>query len=146
LKEEDKDVKPKGKREKKDKLKEEQDARHKWWLEEKELGEEEKWKDLKHNGVVFCPLYVPHGVKPLYEGKPVDLTPEQEEYATYYAQYLETDHVKKEVFRSNFWKCWKKLLNPKKSQPHIIRNFEKVDFRPIWTHLEKRKEEKKKQD
>ena len=127
------------------KMREEDEARHKWWLETPDLAEDEKWKTLKHSGVLFAPLYVPHGIKPLYDGSPVDLTPEQEEYATYYAQYLETDHVKKEVFRENFWKCWRKLLNPKKGQgpPSIIKNFEKVNFRPIWDHLDQRKEVRK---
>jgi DNA topoisomerase-1 len=37
-----------------------------------------KWTTLEHNGVMFSP-YKPHGVKMLYNGQPVDLTPEQEE-------------------------------------------------------------------
>uniref|UniRef100_A0A453D542 DNA topoisomerase I DNA binding eukaryotic-type domain-containing protein n=2 Tax=Aegilops tauschii TaxID=37682 RepID=A0A453D542_AEGTS len=36
-----------------------------------------KWSTLVHNGVIFPPPYKPHGVKMLYNGKPVDLTPEQ---------------------------------------------------------------------
>ena len=40
---------------------------------------ETKWETLHHCGVVFPPDYVPHGVKMLYDGRPVDLTPEQEE-------------------------------------------------------------------
>lgn len=42
-------------------------------------GEGKKWTSLVHNGVIFPPAYKPHGVKMLYKGKPVDLTPEQEE-------------------------------------------------------------------
>lgn len=42
-------------------------------------GEGQKWTTLEHNGVIFPPPYKPHGVKMLYKGKPVDLTPEQEE-------------------------------------------------------------------
>lgn len=38
-----------------------------------------KWKSLKHNGVLFPPDYEPHGVRMLYDGQPVDLSPEQEE-------------------------------------------------------------------
>ena len=38
-----------------------------------------KWETLEHSGVLFPPEYAPHGVKMLYDGKPVDLTPEQEE-------------------------------------------------------------------
>lgn len=40
---------------------------------------QKKWTTLVHNGVIFPPPYKPHGVKMLYKGKPVDLTPEQEE-------------------------------------------------------------------
>ena len=38
-----------------------------------------KWATLTHSGVLFPPEYEPHGVKMLYDGHPVDLTPEQEE-------------------------------------------------------------------
>lgn len=40
---------------------------------------QKKWTTLVHNGVIFPPPYQTHGVKILYKGKPVDLTPEQEE-------------------------------------------------------------------
>lgn len=40
---------------------------------------QKKWTTLVHNGVIFPPPYNSHGVKMLYNGKPVDLTPEQEE-------------------------------------------------------------------
>ena len=42
-------------------------------------GEGQKWTTLDHNGVIFPPPYKPHGVKMIYNGRPVDLTPEQEE-------------------------------------------------------------------
>lgn len=40
---------------------------------------QKKWTTLVHNGVIFPPPYSPHGVKMLYKGKEVNLTPEQEE-------------------------------------------------------------------
>lgn len=40
-----------------------------------------KWKTLVHSGVLFPPEYEPHGVQMLYDGRPIDLTPEQEEVA-----------------------------------------------------------------
>jgi len=40
---------------------------------------QKKWTTLSHNGIIFPPPYKPHGVKMLYKGKPVTLTPEQEE-------------------------------------------------------------------
>ena len=42
-----------------------------------------KWETLEHSGVLFPPEYAPHGVKMLYDGKPVDLTPQQEEVHTF---------------------------------------------------------------
>jgi len=38
---------------------------------------EKKWDTLVHAGVLFPPEYEPHGVRMLYEGKPVELTAEQ---------------------------------------------------------------------
>lgn len=40
---------------------------------------QQKWTSLMHNGVIFPPPYNPHGVKILYNGELVNLTPEQEE-------------------------------------------------------------------
>lgn len=37
------------------------------------------WKTLEHHAVTFPPAYVPHGIKLLYDAKPVDLSPEEEE-------------------------------------------------------------------
>lgn len=41
-------------------------------------GNQVMWTTLKHSGVLFPPEYEPHGIKMLYDGKPVDLTHEQE--------------------------------------------------------------------
>ena len=37
------------------------------------------WQTLAHNGVTFPPSYEPHGVKMLYNGVPVNLSPAEEE-------------------------------------------------------------------
>ena len=87
-----------------------------------------KWTSLAHSGVLFPPEYEPHGVKMLYNGAPVDLTPEQEEVATFYAVMLETDYMQKPVFRRNFWEGFSEVLGPK----HTIRSLEGCDFRPIY--------------
>jgi len=121
----------------------EEDGEHKWWRESEKLPPGVKWLKLEHNGVLFPPPYQPHGVRLLYNGKPVDLTPQQEEVATFYAQYLETDHTKKPTFRKNFFQGFLKLLNPKGSPKHIITSFEKCDFSLIHQHLMNQKEEKK---
>ncbi|XP_021849643.1 DNA topoisomerase 1 alpha isoform X1 [Spinacia oleracea] len=103
-------------------------------------GDGQKWTTLVHSGVIFPSPYQPHGVKMLYNGKPVNLTPEQEEVATMYAVMLETDYIKKEKFNENFFSDWKKILG----KNHVIQDLSKCDFRPIheW-HLSEK--EKKKQ-
>ena len=80
----------------------------------------------------------------LYNGEPVDLTDEQEELATYFSQYLETDHYQKPQFRKNFFSEFLKVLNPKKKkEKHMIKDFDKCDFTPIHKYLMQDKEERK---
>jgi len=124
---------------------EEEEPEYKWWLDDP-LPEGKKWKTLEHNGLLFPPSYVPHGVKMLYDGKPIELTPEAEELATYFSQYLETDHIKKPQFRKNFFSGFLKVLNEnrkKKEEKHKIKDFSKCDFTPIHKHLMEQKEKKK---
>lgn len=98
-------------------------------------GTGEKWQTLEHNGVLFPPDYepLPSDVKLYYDGsflshlhlsntitdidlilhhsgKPVDLPPESEEVAGFFAGMLDTDHVQKDVFRQNFFKDFLKVL------------------------------------
>jgi DNA topoisomerase-1 len=49
-----------------------------WW-NAKEPPEGWQWSTMEHAGVSFPEPYVPHRVKMLYDGQPVDLTPVQEE-------------------------------------------------------------------
>lgn len=100
--------------------------------------DEKKWDTLEHNGVMFPPEYEPHGVEIIYDGEKVKLTPEQEEYASFYAKFLETDYVKNRTFNKNFWHDWRKLLG----KEHKIREFDKCDFRPIYDYLLKDKEKR----
>ncbi|XP_076900366.1 DNA topoisomerase 1 beta-like [Bidens hawaiensis] len=102
-------------------------------------GEGKKWTTLVHNGVIFPPPYNPHGIKMLYKGKPVDLTPEQEEVATMFAVMLDTDYMTKPVFKQNFWNDWRKLLG----KNHTIQNLEDCDFKPIYDWHQREKEKKK---
>jgi DNA topoisomerase-1 len=68
-----------------------------------------KWSTLLHCGVLFPPEYEPHGVKMLYEGKPVELTPEQEEVASMFAIMKETDYMQKPIFLKNFWEGFREV-------------------------------------
>lgn len=56
-------------------------------------GEGVKWQTMEHNGVIFPPPYEPHGVKMLYDGKPVDLNPEQEEVSSLYSPLDLSSHL-----------------------------------------------------
>lgn len=56
-----------------------------------------------------------------------------------YAVMLETDYLKKEKFRENFWKAFQGILG----RGHAIKSLEKCDFRPIYEHLMAEKETKK---
>eukprot|EP01132_Coremiostelium_polycephalum_P003590 gene3590-4472_t len=116
------------------------DEEYRWW-EEEESTDGSKWQTLSHNGPIFPPAYEPHGVKLYYEGKPVQLTNAQEELATFYAQYLETDHVKKEIFRKNFFTEFKQLLSAE--QKKVIKKMEGLDFSHINRYLTQKKEERK---
>ncbi|XP_006282565.2 DNA topoisomerase 1 alpha [Capsella rubella] len=96
-----------------------------------------KWTTLVHNGVTFPPPYEPHGVKILYKGKPVDLSPEQEEVATMFAVMRETNYYSKPRFRENFWIDWRKLLG----ENNVIQKLDDCDFTPIYDwHLEEKKD------
>ncbi|KQJ95390.1 DNA topoisomerase 1 beta [Brachypodium distachyon] len=99
-----------------------------------------KWSTLEHNGVIFPPPYSPHGVKMLYNGQPVELTPAQEEVATMFAVMKDTEYATKKTFIDNFFGDWRKILG----KNHVIKKFELCDFTPIYEwHL--REKEKKKQ-
>ncbi|EFA76447.1 DNA topoisomerase I [Heterostelium album PN500] len=126
------------------------DDQYKWWLD-KPHADGVKWKTLSHAGPVFPPPYVPHGIKLYYDGEPLKLTPEQEEVATFYANYIETDHVKKEIFRKNFFNDFRALLSSE--QKKTVKTFDKLDFSRIHKFITERKdlrknrtEEEKKQE
>ncbi|PIA50017.1 hypothetical protein AQUCO_01300624v1 [Aquilegia coerulea] len=102
-------------------------------------GEGQKWTTLVHNGVIFPPPYKTHGVKMLYNGQPVDLTPEQEEVATMFAVMKETEYATKPKFIENFMNDWRGILG----RNHVIKKFELCDFTPIYEWHEKEKEKKK---
>lgn len=65
----------------------------------------------------------------LHIGEPIKLTAEQEEWATYYANYLETDHVKNKIFNKNFFEDWLKVLNPDKRKE--VRAFDPLVIAPF---------------
>ncbi|CAN0915822.1 DNA topoisomerase 1 alpha [Linum grandiflorum] len=100
---------------------------------------QKKWTTLVHNGVIFPPPYQPHGVKIRYKGKPVDLTPQQEEVATMFAVMKDTEYMQKPKFLENFWNDWRKILG----KNHVIQKLDDCDFTPIYNWHEQEKEKKK---
>jgi DNA topoisomerase-1 len=132
---------------------EEEEEEEQWWeMENATFAQkgEKRWTTLKHNGVLFPPLYVPHGIPIRYNGEDFKMTPEEEEVATMFAVMKETDYYRNEIFRRNFFSCWKEILD-KRSNP--IKNLNLCDFEAIWlwhqrnreAKLNRTKEEKKKE-
>jgi len=123
-----------------------------WWTVP-ELPEGQVFQTLEHNGVAFAPAYEPHGVKLKYDGDDVDLTPEQEEVATYYAAMpedgpqLSPTGGQRETFQANFFEDFRKVLAGdsagKKSSHHVIKSFSKCDFEAIRAHLDRQKAARK---
>ncbi|KAF7321369.1 DNA topoisomerase I [Mycena kentingensis (nom. inval.)] len=134
-------VKGKGKKKKE----EDEEEVYRWWDADQGDGSV-KWQTLEHNGVIFPPPYepLPADIKMKYNGKPVDLPPESEEVAGFYAACLETDHAKDEKFNENFFHDFKGILKQHPpSDGTKITAFEKCDFRPIYEHLEAEKAKRK---
>ncbi|KAI0358568.1 hypothetical protein OH77DRAFT_1397376 [Trametes cingulata] len=131
----------------KKKKEEEEEAIYKWWEQQNaDRDGSVKWTTLEHNGVYFPPPYepLPKHVKMKYNGEPVDLPPESEEVAGFYAAMLETPHAEDATFRKNFFDDFLKIL--KKYPPRNgvkITKFELCDFRPMFEYFESEKEKKK---
>ncbi|TDH68765.1 hypothetical protein CCR75_009195 [Bremia lactucae] len=114
-----------------------------WWHAE-ELPEGIQWRMLEHNGVMFPPPYKPHNVPLLYNGKPIDLSPSQEEIASFYAAIPKDgpqlgNFKTAKIFNHNFFTDFKKALG----KQHEVKTFELCDFSLIAGHLEKLRAEKK---
>jgi len=98
-----------------------------------------KWETFHHNGVMFPPKYESHGIPLMYKGQKVELTNEQEEYATIFARYIDTEYYKGDKFKKNFWKDWRNILG----KGHIIQDLENCDFSLIYKYILELREKKK---
>lgn len=122
----------------------EQDAAgYRWW---DESGSEDKskikWNTLVHNAVMFPPEYEPHGIPMYYNDSPIELSPQSEEFATFYAAKLATDYVKKPTFQRNFFEDFRASLHGTAAF-NVVKKLEFCDFSHIFNHLETKKAEKK---
>jgi DNA topoisomerase I len=100
---------------------------------------QKKWTTLSHNGVVFPPDYVPHRVPILYNGNKIELEKNVEEIATLYAKFIDSEHIKDNTFRRNFWNDFKKVLG----KEHIIQSLDNCDFSLIYEYLLSEKEKRR---
>lgn len=101
---------------------------------------EKRWDTLSHNGVMFAPPYVPHGVPIRYDGQVFKMTPEEEEVATMFAVMKEHDYYRNKTFRANFFRSWREILD---KRSHPIKRLELCDFEDIYQwHLREREKTK----
>ena len=97
-----------------------------------------QWDVLIHNGPMFAPLFQPHNIPVIINGKKYQLAGLAEEYITMYARYIDTDYVKKPRFNKNFLKDWRKVL-----PSHItVNSMDEIDVSDIKKYLDKIKETK----
>lgn len=147
-----KDVK-KGKAKSKEPSDEDEEEGFEWWNAPKKEDDSIKWTTLEHNGVLFAPEYqpLPKNVKMYYDGKPVTLSPEAEEVATFWASMMtaaSTHHLDNPVFRKNFFTdfsdCIKKYGAKDASGNKIdIKSFDLCDLSKMAEYWAARNEAKK---
>ncbi|KAH8391435.1 hypothetical protein KR200_006387, partial [Drosophila serrata] len=127
---------------KRQKIKEEEEEVWRWWEEEKRE-DGVKWSTLEHKGPVFAPPYerVPRNVRFFYDGKPLELSEETEEAATFYAKMLNHDYCTKDVFNNNFFKDFRKSMTSKEKE--IIKDFRKCNFQEMFDFFQAESEKRK---
>ncbi|KAL0233850.1 hypothetical protein PCE1_002356 [Barthelona sp. PCE] len=98
------------------------------------------WTTLSHNGILFQPDYVPHDIPVVYNGVDVEMSPEMEEIATFWAQTMHLVHVTKPKFRENFFNDWQRSF----PEECVIEDLDGCDFTRIKAHLDEQRERRKK--
>jgi len=110
----------------------------KYWVWMQFGGNKKKWKTFEHNGVLFPPEYVKHNIPITYNGEKIILNKLAEEYGTLFAKFIDTEYMNNKIFKKNFWKDWKKIVNNEK-----IVSLDDCDFTEIYKYILKTKEVKK---
>ena len=108
-----------------------------YWINKHLDGGGTSWKTMTHNGVFFPPEYNPIKIPIIYKGEDIILNSEAEEAAIFYARYIGTEYITNR-FNKNFWKDFKKLLDPNIK----IDSIDDIDFRNIHKYLENERKEK----
>ncbi|XP_060692462.1 DNA topoisomerase 1-like [Hemiscyllium ocellatum] len=124
------------------KKKKEEEDKWKWWEEER-YTDGVKWKFLEHKGPVFAPPYepLPDNVHFYYDGKPMKLSPQSEEVATFFGKMLDHEYTTKDIFRKNFFKDWRKEMKPEEKA--IITDLNKCNFEEINQYFKAQSEARK---
>ncbi|AGO11253.1 AaceriACL008Cp [[Ashbya] aceris (nom. inval.)] len=126
---------------------EEDSEEFKWWEREEEKDDSVKWVTLRHNGVMFPPEYtpLPSHVRLYYAGKAVELPPEAEEVAGFFAALLQSDHAQNPVFQKNFFEDFLAVLNKHGGTRNgiEIQEFSKCDFSKMHEYIQLQKDQKK---
>ncbi|XP_072918128.1 DNA topoisomerase 1 [Hemitrygon akajei] len=135
-------VKVQGDGQGKKKKKKEEEDKWKWWEEER-YTDGVKWKFLEHKGPVFAPPYIPlpDDVKFYYDGKPMKLSPQSEEVATFFAKMLDHEYTTKDIFRKNFFKDWRKEMKPEEKA--AITDLNKCNFEEMSQYFKAQSEARK---
>jgi DNA topoisomerase-1 len=131
---------------------EEAEEVYRWWDAPKKEDDSIKWETLQHNGVVFPPPYepLPENVKLLYDGIPLTLSVEAEEIAGFFGAMLNSTHnVENPTFQKNFFEDFteevRKTGGAKDKDGNLveIKEFSKLDFKPIFQYYDAKNQEKK---
>ncbi|KAG6041794.1 hypothetical protein E4U41_002006 [Claviceps citrina] len=124
---------------------EEEEEEFAWWNAPKPEDDSIKWTTLEHNGVLFAPEYepLPKNVKLIYDGKPVTLSKEAEEAATFWVAMMtpaSSHHLDNPVFRTNFFNDFAEFVkktggaHDKDGNKVPIESLDKCDFTKIYNH------------
>lgn len=131
---------------------EEAEEIYRWWDAPKKEDDSIKWETLQHNGVIFPPAYepLPKNVKLLYNGVPVILSEEAEEIAGFFGAMLNSTHnVENPTFQKNFLEDFTEAVKKtggakdKDGNKISIKEFSKLDFKPIFNYYDGKNQEKK---
>lgn len=122
----------------------EEEDEFEWWNAPKPEDDSIKWTTLEHNGVLFAPEYepLPKHVKLIYDGKPVSLSKEAEEVATFWVAMMtpaSSHHLENPVFRTNFFNDFCDFVkkhgatdNDRKTV--VLKSLDKCDFSKIYEY------------
>ncbi|XP_017342285.1 DNA topoisomerase 1 [Ictalurus punctatus] len=126
----------------KKKGKKEPEEKWKWWEEER-YTDGSKWRFLEHKGPVFAPPYerLPENVRFYYDGKPMKLSEQAEEVATFFAKMLDHEYTTKDIFRKNFFKDWRKEMTSEEKSK--ITDLNKCNFTEMSEYFKVQSENRK---